>query len=708
MTAQGLEIAGVIEEALAKHPAFGDSDYILDQLESVSIKRLERLAEALPSAGALLLELRRADAAARCRIVGNTVIRCAVQHAFTFLETRKEVGLTLQECDGVFQGVVRHLADGGSGNPFENGACPFAPLSDQSHDTWIWDEDYPNDVFGAAFRKILDLEYGDRLCSISPDELAMLRRGEALLRELLPELAASALRHVHQIGCFPDQGFWQGKVSSSQIRMGGIIFLNRALLRNPWCTAEHLLHESLHQKLYDFRHGHSLLDVDAPQDDAPRVVSLWNAQEFNRSNHWDTHRAFAAFHVYAQLALLAKVAERRAPELEARYGRFCGMVQSRKALDRAWYLGEKLKDECSSHLGLAGFRMRDWLMSVLAHLDDAPPPHGAYIHLMLDLYEREANRLEAAMSGDSRAAAAFESSLVPKAQAEREAAQRILRTIGAMSELQRLDQALERQVGDDVVRNFPTQRRLIARALLEASPDGFSLKARAPEGVDVDRMVRELVESGSDALYVMQSNVPPRVAGAKRRAKDLRVKRYADDQFGRLLAVLAAAVRSRGRILEIGTRSGVGLAWIVTGLGARRDVDVVSTEGDARLTASVGELGWPETVSLLTGEATELLPGLGAFDLILAGASPEVCGGLDSILPALRTGGVLVVDQQGQDAEACSTLRAALLHHPELQAVELDLSSRVIVATRVERAETRPSMAVADVPRRAPAYAGTG
>ena len=698
MTAPTPDITGVIEEALVKQRAFGDSDYILGQLEAVFVRRLERVAEALPTAAEVLSAFQLADPTTRYRLAGNTVVRCAVQHAYTFLETQKVVGLTLSETDNVLQRVLQHLAEGKSGTPFENGSFPLERLGDQPHHGWIWNEDYPTDVFGAAFRKILDVEYGDGLCSISSDEYAMLRQGEALLHELLPLLSVSALRHAHHIGCFPDQGFWRGKVSSSQIRMGGTIFLNRALLRNPWCTAEHLLHESLHQKLYDFRHGHSLLDVDAPIEGSPRVVSVWNAQEFNRSNHWDTHRAFAAFHVYVQLALLATVAERRAPELEDRFGRFNGMVDSRKALDRAWYLGEKLKEQCSGQLGEAGLRMRDWLMTVLGHLDATPPGHGAYVHLMLDLYVREANRVESVMRGDERAVAAFEPSLVPAAQAEVEASRRILRTIGATSELQQLDEALERQVGEHVAREFPTLRRLIAKALLGASVDGFGFNARAPHGVDVDLMVKEMVEAGSDNLYLMQANVPRAVAGAKRRAKDLRFTSSSQDEVGRLLSVLAAAVRSGGRILEIGTGAGVGLAWIVTGLKDRRDVEVMSIEGDRRLAASTSEYNWPASVSLLTGDARELLPEVGTFDLVFADAAPVKYGDPDALLGLLRPGGVLLVDDlcatptsTDRELEERNALRTALLRHPHLQAVELEWSTRVILATMVGRSAVEAS-----------------
>jgi hypothetical protein len=259
---QSLEMLGAIEEALAGHQAFGDSAYIRDQLEVVFKRRLERVSMQLPVAGQLLEAFGRADDYTRYRIAGNTVIRCAVQHAHTQLESNTRYGLPVEECEKVFEATSCHLHTGKSGTPFENGSMHLHRLGPEPHHGWIWSEEYPDDVFGRSFRHILKVEYGESLCSINGDELEMLRRGEQLLQELLPSLARSALGHAHQIGCFPDVGFWKGKVSSSQIRMGGTIFLNRQLLMNPWCTAEHLLHESLHQKLYDYRHGHSLLNPD--------------------------------------------------------------------------------------------------------------------------------------------------------------------------------------------------------------------------------------------------------------------------------------------------------------------------------------------------------------------------------------------------------------------------------------------------------------
>ena len=68
---------------------------------------------------------------------------------------------------------------------------------------------------------------------------------------------------------------------------------------------------------------------------------------------------------------------------------------------------------------------------------------------------------------------------------------------------------------------------------------------------------------------------------------------------GALLSSLAAAVPAEGRILELGTGAGVGLAW---------------------------------------------LPGLGRFHLVFVDAPGGKLEGLDRSIAALEPGGVLVVD----------------------------------------------------------------
>ncbi|MFD2352869.1 O-methyltransferase [Nonomuraea ferruginea] len=91
-----------------------------------------------------------------------------------------------------------------------------------------------------------------------------------------------------------------------------------------------------------------------------------------------------------------------------------------------------------------------------------------------------------------------------------------------------------------------------------------------------------------------------------------------DPGVGRLLAVLAAGLPARARVLEIGTGTGVGTAWLVSGLTPRTDVTVTTIERDAGRAGLARQGEWPGFVEFRTGDALEMLSALGPFDLIFA------------------------------------------------------------------------------------------
>ena len=158
---------------------------------------------------------------------------------------------------------------------------------------------------------------------------------------------------------------------------------------------------------------------------------------------------------------------------------------------------------------------------------------------------------------------------------------------------------------------------------------------------------------------------------------------------GRLLAVLAAAVPANGRVLELGTGTGVGTAWIVHGLRGRDDVEVVTVEIAAATAALAAQYRWPPQVRLLTGDALEVTRRAGRFDLIFADAQGGKWEGLDATVAALRPGGQLLVDDMTpgefadeHHARKTAEVRSRLLGHADLISVEMAWSSGLILSTR--------------------------
>ncbi|MBB5802693.1 demethylmenaquinone methyltransferase/2-methoxy-6-polyprenyl-1,4-benzoquinol methylase [Saccharothrix ecbatanensis] len=182
--------------------------------------------------------------------------------------------------------------------------------------------------------------------------------------------------------------------------------------------------------------------------------------------------------------------------------------------------------------------------------------------------------------------------------------------------------------------------------------------------------------------------VPDLVAKAVDRARELEFGYSCEHPVGPLLATLAAAVPRRGRILELGTGAGVGVAWIVSGLSGRADVTVRTVELDAALAAEVA-VDLPEWVEVITGDGEALLPGLGRFDLIFADAPAGKWSGLELTLDAVRPGGMLIVDDMDLDQYAnpdhrasTAAVRTTLTTDPRLVTTELPVGSGIILATR--------------------------
>jgi hypothetical protein len=500
------QLLSAVEGILASHRGFGDSDYIQDQMQVVFKRRLERIAGSEPAAGRLLDAFNDLDAERLRCVMGDTALRCAIQHATWGVERGWKGGLELDLCTDLFRETTALLKRGYMRAPLEFGATRAGRLGLSSHSGWIWNNEHADDPFLRAFQKLIQQNYRAFLSSPTEEELGGLRQGAQLLTELMPRLSRSALSHAHIIGVCPQEGRWKGSASSSQFRLTGTIFLDRESVSKPWWVVEHMFHEALHQKLYDFRHGHTLFEPYDPSHDLQTIQSPWNS--FGGDvNRWDTFRAFAAFHVYVHLALLGAIIEQRQLELmnePAELAESIKIISSRKAIDRARYLGDALQAKCWDQLGVAGKRFHEWLTAVLNVLDPSPGRADAYIHLLLDLYRNETNRVYAS-------AAAYGTETFALLREEVETTRSLLYDVAASEDdVERFNATVSRHLESGTLtaqERFYSIRTSVSETIQGLCHDGRHIDAR-PDRADPNETVWKMIQRSSERINVLLTPTP--------------------------------------------------------------------------------------------------------------------------------------------------------------------------------------------------------
>lgn len=237
------------------------------------------------------------------------------------------------------------------------------------------------------------------------DERAALRRGAALLTELLPGAAETVLRHIGVVGLASDESA-DGRLHSVSGSDGfpGAIFIAPDQLENPWDTAGRILHEGLHQALFEIDRCTSLLATAAPEAD--EVPIPWRAVT------WPVRRTMLALHVYVYLALFQAAVRVNGAQLHDRYGpppESAGLSPQtpggRNAgydspVARASHLAEQIERVRPHRLTPYGRRFVAWLVDALEQLapgvragwqpeagpevpavappDSPPPPQGPF------------------------------------------------------------------------------------------------------------------------------------------------------------------------------------------------------------------------------------------------------------------------------------------------------------------------------------------
>lgn len=117
-----------------------------------------------------------------------------------------------------------------------------------------------------------------------------------------------------------------------------------------------------------------------------------------------------------------------------------------------------------------------------------------------------------------------------------------------------------------------------------------------------------------------------------------------EPKVGSLLAALAAS-KPGGRLLELGTGTGHGTAWLLSGMDAGSTLDTVDTDASVVAVAQ-RHLGSDPRVTFHLMDGADFLKRAAPshFDLIYADAWPGKFSQLDDALGLLRPGGIYVID----------------------------------------------------------------
>jgi predicted O-methyltransferase YrrM len=166
-----------------------------------------------------------------------------------------------------------------------------------------------------------------------------------------------------------------------------------------------------------------------------------------------------------------------------------------------------------------------------------------------------------------------------------------------------------------------------------------------------------------------------------------------EPRVGALLATLAAS-KPGGRFLELGTGTGHGTAWLLSGMDRTSSLESVETDPTVVAVAQ-RHLGSDTRVTFHVMDGAEFIRRAAreAFDLIYADAWPGKFSHLNETLALLRPGGIYLIDDllpqpswpEGH-APKVPTLIRELEQRSDLVTVKLGWASGLMIAVRIASA----------------------
>jgi len=140
------------------------------------------------------------------------------------------------------------------------------------------------------------------------------------------------------------------------------------------------------------------------------------------------------------------------------------------------------------------------------------------------------------------------------------------------------------------------------------------------------------------------ARTPPALAAIQAETAKLGFSMASEPKTGAFLAALAAA-KPGGRLLELGTGTGIGTAWLLSGMDASARLDTVDTD-PAVVDVARRHLGGDARVAFRVEDGGAFLARADpdTYDLVYADAWPGKFTHLEEALACIRPGGVYVID----------------------------------------------------------------
>jgi predicted O-methyltransferase YrrM len=182
---------------------------------------------------------------------------------------------------------------------------------------------------------------------------------------------------------------------------------------------------------------------------------------------------------------------------------------------------------------------------------------------------------------------------------------------------------------------------------------------------------------------------PAALAAIEADTKELGFGMASEPRTGALLRSLAAS-KPAGRMLELGTGTGVGTAWILDGMDRAATLLTVD-EDEACVSVARKHLARDPRVRFVVADGASFLRDLHGerFDLIFADTWPGKFHELDAALALLAPGGLYVIDDllpqanwPENHAPKVENLLATLANRSDLAPCRLAWSSGLVVAAK--------------------------